>query len=100
MKQNTSLPVDEQLLTEVSMRVGTLLISIQNSRTPKAIFVFGDTEMDMVSIHAKRFDKLVQQFPDHFLGVYDSKASFEWLFDDVRSFLADLQTKPRLSSRF
>ena len=89
MKNNAPFSQDGPA-ADISMRVGTLLISIQNSRAPKAIFVFGDTEMDMVSIHAKKFNKMVEQYPHHFLGVYDSKASYEWLIEDVRSFLADL----------
>ncbi|GAB6059097.1 hypothetical protein [Desulfonatronum parangueonense] len=101
MNQSGLLSVDGQSSSEISMRVGTLLISIQNSRTPKAVFVFGDSEMDMVSIHAKKFDKMRQQYPEHFLGVYDSKARFEWLVEDVRSFLDNLhQNRTRLMVRF
>jgi hypothetical protein len=57
---------------------------IQNSRHAKAVFLFSETDHEVVGAETKKFSRLRETFPDSFLGIYDSRVTVDWLYEDVR----------------
>ncbi len=56
---------------------------IHNTRQPKAVFLFSCTDHQVVGAETKKYARLLQTYPENFLGIYDSRATVDWLCEDV-----------------
>ncbi len=56
---------------------------IQNSRHAKAVFLFSETDHQIVGADTKKFIRMRESHPDNFLGVYDARVTVDWLYEDV-----------------
>ncbi|WP_031387098.1 hypothetical protein [Desulfonatronum thiodismutans] len=56
---------------------------IHSTRQPKAVFLFSGTDHQVVGAETKKYARLLKTHPDNFLGIYDSRATMEWLCEDV-----------------
>ena len=57
---------------------------IQNSRHAKAVFLFSETDHHVVGVETKKYSQMRKAHPDNFLGIYDSRVTVDWLYEDVR----------------
>ncbi|SMP71253.1 hypothetical protein SAMN06295888_11785 [Desulfonatronum zhilinae] len=57
---------------------------IQNTRQAKAVFLFSETDHQVMGVETKKFSQMRKTYPDNFLGIYDSRATVDWLYEDVR----------------
>lgn len=63
--------------------VAACIEKIQNTRQPKAVFVFSGTDHQVVGAETKKYSRMRKIHPDNFLGIYDSRVSVDWLCEDV-----------------
>jgi hypothetical protein len=71
-------------LNDIVTVASTCIEKIQNSRHPKAVFLFSKTDHEVVGAETKKCSRLRKTFPDNFLGIYDSRVTVDWLYEDVR----------------
>jgi len=64
--------------------VSACIEKIQNTRQPKAVFLFSGMDHQVVGAETKKCSRMRQIHPDNFLGIYDSRVSVDWLCEDVR----------------
>lgn len=64
--------------------VSACIEKIQNTRQPKAVFLFSGTDHQVVGAETKKCSRMRKIHPDNFLGIYDSRVTVDWLSEDVR----------------
>jgi len=59
------------------------IAKIHNSRHAKAVFLFSETDHQIMGADTKKYTRMRESHPDNFLGIYDARVTVDWLCEDV-----------------